>query len=124
MRAVDSRGAVRVHVAIGGALGSVARVAADRVVAPVDGLLLTTFLVNVSGALALGVLLARTRDVRWRALLGTGVLGAWTTFSTLAVELDQLLRDAPPLAVAYLAVTLGAGLVAARVGRLAVEVTR
>lgn len=122
MRAPDPGGAVRAHVAVGGALGSLARVAVDRVVAPVGALPVATFLVNVSGALALGLLLARTEDPRWRALLGTGLLGAWTTFSTLAVEVDGLLRDDLLLAGAYVAATLGAGLVAARIGRLTGEV--
>lgn len=117
---------MRVHVAIGGAAGSLARVGvdqlSDRMVASA-ALPTATFLVNVSGALALGLLLARTEDPRWRALVGTGLLGAWTTFSTLAIEVDALLRTDVALGLAYVAATLGAGLAAARVGRLTGEAT-
>jgi len=60
----------------------------------------TTFTINIAGALLLGWLLeALTRlgpDTRWRQrtrlLVGTGVLGSFTTYSTLAVDTDLLLR--------------------------------
>ena len=108
------------HVAIGGALGSVARVGVDAAVPVTPGSWpVATLAVNVSGALLLAVVLARLRDPRLQALLGTGVLGAWTTFSTLAVELDVLLRTAPVVAVAYAATSVAAGLVAVRLGRRA-----
>ncbi len=100
-------------VAVGGAVGSVARTGVAVAVPGVLG----TLVVNVSGAFLLGLLLARTADPRRRALLGTGVLGSWTTFSALVVDVDRLLRTTPVVAVAYLAVSLGAGLLAARAGR-------
>lgn len=108
---------VRGAVAIGGALGGLGRVGVALALPTIEGWPLATLLVNVTGALLLGLLLATTDDPRLRALLGTGVLGAWTTFSALAVELETLLRTAPAVAVAYAAVTLAAGLGAARLGR-------
>lgn len=102
-------------VAVGGAVGSVGRVLVPAVVPGVLG----TLLVNVSGAFLLGLLLARTDDARTRALLGTGVLGAWTTFSTFVVEVEQLVHVQPALAGAYLLTSVAAGLLAARVGRRA-----
>ena len=107
---------MRGPVAVGGALGSLGRVGVGLAVPSVGAWPLATAAVNVSGALLLGVLLAATEDPRWRAALGTGVLGAWTTFSTFAVELDQLLRVAPLVALAHAALTVGAGLAAARLG--------
>ncbi|MFK4363072.1 FluC/FEX family fluoride channel [Rhodococcus erythropolis] len=61
----------------------------------------TTFAINIAGALLLGLLLeALTRlgeDAGWlrrvRLCVGTGVLGSFTTYSTLAVDTDLLLRD-------------------------------
>ena len=52
-----------------------------------------------------------------RLVLGTGVLGGYTTYSTYAVETDRLLGDGRGLlAAAYVALTLLAGLVAAAAG--------
>ncbi|WP_265487254.1 fluoride efflux transporter CrcB [Lactobacillus sp. PV012] len=46
-----------------------------------------TLLINLSGALLLGVVYAKNLSPFIYALLGTGVLGGYTTFSTLNVEL-------------------------------------
>jgi fluoride exporter len=77
-----------------------------------------TLLVNLTGAVLLGVLLEAlaARPVP-RLLTCTGFCGAYTTYSTLAVETDLLVRDhAPGLAAAYAAVSVAAGLVAAALG--------
>lgn len=104
------------EVAVGGALGSVARVGVGIVLPTTPrGWPVATMLVNVSGALLLAVVVTRVRDPRLRALLGTGFLGAWTTFSTFAVELDVLLRTRPLVAAAYAASSVLAGLVAVRI---------
>lgn len=76
----------------------------------------TTLAINVAGCFALGLLLgligARHDDVR--AAVGTGFLGGWTTFSTFAVDADRL--TAAPMA-AYVALSVGAGIGAAALGR-------
>lgn len=114
--------AVRLAVAIGGALGTLARVGVDLALpATPGGWPVATLLVNVSGALLLGMVLTRLRDHRLRALLGPGVLGAWTTFSTFAVELDTLLRTRPATALGYAVTSVLAGLVAVRLGRRRLE---
>ena len=46
-----------------------------------------TLLINLSGAFFLGFVYAKNLSPFWYALLGTGVLGGYTTFSTLNVEL-------------------------------------
>ena len=68
-----------------------------------------TLLVNVAGAFLLGV--AVTRSPR---LIGTGFCGAFTTFSTMQVELLEL-----PLieAAAYAIGSIVLGLAAVRLGR-------
>jgi fluoride exporter len=50
-----------------------------------------TFLINLSGSLLLGIFVALAGkgvglDPRWRAFLAVGFIGAYTTFSTYAVD--------------------------------------
>ncbi|MER5885986.1 fluoride efflux transporter CrcB [Streptomyces sp. NPDC001941] len=101
-------------VAAGGALGASARYGAGQLWPSVWG----TFTVNVVGCALMGVLmvLVAERDGApfWvRPLLGTGVLGGFTTFSTYALDLSELLeRQEAVRALAYAAGTLCAALCA------------
>ncbi|MEU4210561.1 fluoride efflux transporter CrcB [Streptomyces sp. NPDC026206] len=52
-----------------------------------------TFVVNVAGCLVLGVLTGAVPDERWRLLLGTGLCGALTTYSTFSYETLRLAED-------------------------------
>jgi CrcB protein len=111
-------------IAVGGAVGAPARYGLSELIGThgAGTFPWPTFWVNVSGSLALGVLVAvlvgRARDGgRWRALLGTGFLGAYTTYSTFAVEADQLVQHGhAAVAVAYVVASISAGLAAAAVG--------
>jgi CrcB protein len=102
-------------VMVGGAAGTLARWAVELTVPSVGGFPLATFLINVSGAFVLGlvgvVLLERLPPTRYlRPLLAIGLLGAYTTFSTMAMEGVRLLdRGQPALAVGYWVTTLLVG---------------
>ncbi|OLC49979.1 MAG: hypothetical protein AUH43_06550 [Acidobacteria bacterium 13_1_40CM_65_14] len=94
-------------IAIGGALGSVARYLFSSAVLRASGSLLGvgTFAVNVVGCVVFGVIagLAERRFVfgpHARVFLLVGVLGGFTTFSSFAFESVQLLRDGQFLAAA------------------------
>ena len=52
-----------------------------------------TFVVNLSGAFALGVLAGATTNEDLIRLAATGLLGAYTTFSTWALESHRLGED-------------------------------
>jgi CrcB protein len=52
-----------------------------------------TLVVNISGAFVLGVLAGATLDDDGYRLLGTGLVGAFTTFSTWALESHRLGED-------------------------------
>lgn len=122
-------------VALGGATGSMARYLVTRAVpTAADGWPVATLTVNLAGSLVLGLLLEalarrgadRGRRQVLRLLVGTGFCGGLTTYSTLALEIDLLLRhDRAGLALTYGLVSVVAGLVATAVGvGLAVVVRR
>ena len=96
------RPAAIVAVALGGLLGTPLRyVLWARFPTPAGFFPWATFSINVVGAFLLGLLLeALTRlgdDAGWRRrvrlCVGTGLLGSFTTYSTLAVDTDILLSD-------------------------------
>jgi fluoride exporter len=113
----------------GGALG--ARVRTGLVVAfPSHGWPWATFAVNLAGAFALGYFVTRLQErlplsAYKRPLLGTGFCGALTTFSTVQVELlDMLDGHRYGLALGYTAATLGCGYLAVLVATGLVRRTR
>ena len=120
--------AALVAVAAGGVVGSLGRWAVGLALPHADGAFpWATVLVNVSGALAMGLLVAflvaRPGTHRLaRPFVGVGVLGGWTTFSALAVEAVGLAAgDHVQTAIGYVAATflvgtlgVGAGTVAGR----------
>lgn len=79
-------------VAIAGALGAPARYVVEQAVRRVQptSFPLGTFVVNISGSFALGLVaglaIAQGLDPDIRTVVGTGFLGAYTTFSTYAYE--------------------------------------
>ncbi|MEV8338024.1 CrcB family protein [Leucobacter sp. NPDC077196] len=113
-------------VALGGAVGSLARVAVSNAMgapAATGGFPLATLTVNLIGALALGALVAvavHRGGPRWhraRLLLGTGVLGGFTTYSLLASDLaTALLEGQVALALGYAAATVLGGAVVSGLG--------
>jgi len=80
-----------------------------------------TFVANVVGAALLGYFTTRLQErlpqsSYRRPLLGTGLCGALTTFSTMQVELLQMLdADRFGLAAAYALISVGAGFAAVAV---------
>ena len=70
-------------VGIGGSLGALGRYAVD---VALGGGRRSTFAVNVLGSAALGALVASSPPDAIFALAGTGLCGAFTTFSSFAVN--------------------------------------
>ena len=106
-------------VFVGGALGTVARAALATLMAPDPGRWpWPTFIVNIVGAFLLGYFTTRLLErlpvsSYRRPLLGTGVCGGLTTFSTMQVEVVRMLEHHHyGLAAGYTAVSIVAGLVA------------
>lgn len=110
-------------VALGGALGAVGRWAVTALASHAwgDRFPYGTFLVNVIGSLLLGMLVVVAARSGWsdgpRMMITTGVLGAFTTFSTFSVETVVLLeRGEYGFAAVNVVANLAACLVAAGLG--------
>jgi CrcB protein len=95
-------------VALGGAIGSVARYFVSTIQSPTwTGFPYAIFMVNVSGGFIMGVLtelmaLKFNVSAEMRAFLTTGILGGYTTFSTFSLESALLIeRHAYATATAY-----------------------
>ena len=86
-------------VAVGGAIGTVLRFSVTKLSVSLIGNTYTgTFLVNVTGSLLLGAFigwsLTKSTDMNHlRHFFAIGILGGYTTFSTLALESMQLLES-------------------------------
>jgi fluoride exporter len=114
---------VLLAIALGAMGGATARYkVATLITVPVGGFPWATFWANVTGSLVLGFLLVllieRFPPTRYaRAFVGTGFLGAYTTFSTFAVETDVLIKDGhAAVAAAYVAASLSVGIFVAWLG--------
>jgi len=114
-------------VALGGALGASARFVVggwltDRWGA---GFPWHTFAINVGGAFLLGLLMSLSLErgavgPSWRLFLGTGILGGFTTFSTLSYESLALMAEGSMArGLANMFGSGAAGLVAAWLGFVA-----
>jgi len=84
-----------VGVLIAGGIGALARLTADRMVSQrlVGPFPAGTLVVNGSGAFALGLLTGLGVSANVAVLVGTGLIGAYTTFSTWMLETHRLAED-------------------------------
>jgi CrcB protein len=108
---------VLVAIALGGAFGTVARFLLSATFNDsATHFPTTTLIINLSGSLAIGLLVPlvdnfATRAPLVRPFLIVGLLGGWTTYSTLAVDAVVLTKDGHAAAgVLSLAATLVGGL--------------
>ncbi|GBD14484.1 Putative fluoride ion transporter CrcB [bacterium HR25] len=116
---------VVIAIALGGALGALARYYLARAVYQALGSQFPhgTLAVNALGCLLLGIIIGLVEErgilgPEARSFLAVGFLGAMTTFSTFVYESYGLLRDGSyTLALAYLAASLLGGLAAFVIGR-------
>jgi CrcB protein len=109
-------------VALGGVIGSLTRYGlAEAIPHGPTGFPWATFVTNVLGCFAIGLLLTRLTPRSHpllRPFLGTGILGGFTTFSTFAVDTEKLLHGQVVVALIYYFGTVAAALTAATAGEL------
>ena len=112
-------------VITGGVFGALARYGLSQLLPSPGGWPLPTLVINLSGAFLLGLLLealvrrgpdaGRLRMIR--LLAGTGFMGAFTTYSTLALETNALFSEGRSTdAIAYVAATVLGGAIATVAG--------
>ena len=112
--------AVVVAVGVVGGLGAIGRFLLDGAVAGRAGREFPygTLLVNLLGAFLLGVVVGASLDEDAYRLLATGLIGAFTTFSTWMLESHRLGEDGElGLGMVNFVVSLILGIVAAWAGR-------
>ena len=98
---------------IGGIFGAISRYRLGKIISDrsSSAFPVGTFLINLSGALALGVLTGMETGNSVSLLLGDGFLGAFTTFSTLMYEGVHLFEGSEKRnAAVYIAATLILGI--------------
>jgi fluoride exporter len=113
-------------VAIGGALGALARhglssLIAGRLITPFP---LGTWVINISGSFIIGGFLTvfskgEMLHPDWRLLIVVGFIGAYTTFSTFEFETLHLIQTGRPgLAMIYVTSSVSLGLLAVWAGMI------
>jgi CrcB protein len=116
-------------VAVGGSLGALSRMFVGRLLA-VESFPWATVAINLTGCFAMGLLLGATHDAlashrAVRVALGTGFLGAFTTFSTFSVEAVALAEKERWLAAGlYVGGQVVGGLALAMAGMMAGKALR
>ena len=108
--------------ALGAAIGSLARLQiAYWIQTPSETTFpWSTFIVNVTGALLIGLVAGSPKIMNHetrRHFVVTGVLGGFTTFSAIAVETLNL-ANTPLISVTYVVATFAVGIAATHIGSL------
>jgi fluoride exporter len=122
-------------LAIGGVLGAVARYAVSLAIPTETGQFpWGTFVINISASFILGFVLillieAFPRGRLARPVIGTGIIGGYSTFSTFVLDAVELMRAGHVvIAVIYLLASVFFGLLAVWIGmtgaRLAIKAER
>ena len=103
-----------VLLSLGGAFGAMARYKLGAIILShkKHTFPLGTFLINISGALLLGILCGLNLSDNPYLLLGDGFCGAFTTFSTFAVESVRLIQGkAVKKSILFIMLSVSVGLV-------------
>ena len=102
-----------IAIALGGVVGGFFRYVLETIVPTPMSLPLGTFVINILGSFLLGFIYHIADEKEWkpwmRLGLGTGMMGAFTTFSTFTLEMSELVHRHWIFAALYGLVSLVAG---------------
>lgn len=108
-----------IFVAAGGFIGAIARYHLAELLNRENGLPKGTLIVNLVGSFVAGILFGMDLPLLWKSLFIAGVLGAFTTYSTLHKEMIDLWKaDRKKEAIYYLLLTYGGGIFLTGIGFL------
>lgn len=108
-------------VGIGGMLGSITRYKIGKYICEKSNSMfpLGTFIINISGALMLGIVSSFNSNNYLYTLFGDGFLGAYTTFSTFMYEGFNLYQDKEKLnAFIYIISSIFLGIIGFWIGSI------
>ncbi|HET7658142.1 MAG TPA: fluoride efflux transporter CrcB [Bacillales bacterium] len=106
-------------IVVGGFFGAMSRYAISQWVKNkyASSFPVSTLIVNLAGSFLLGWLIGSGIGANWKSLLGTGFMGAFTTFSTFKLDTVKLFeKKLNRTAVLYLAVSYLGGILLAFCG--------
>ncbi|MBD8591680.1 MULTISPECIES: fluoride efflux transporter CrcB [Peribacillus] len=105
-------------VGVGGFFGAIARFSISQILNKSSFRIpMGTLTINLLGAFLLGIIIGVKADTVIALLFGTGFMGAFTTFSTLKLEVIQLyLNKYKKEFLFYTVITYGGGLITAYFG--------
>ena len=115
-----------IAVAVGGAIGSMFRYGIGQLTTNILGTtpVFATFAVNISGSFLLGIFYTLCNErlvtsIELRVLIGVGLIGGYTTFSTFSFETISLIESGESIkAIANIIANLSFGIGAAYLGIL------
>ncbi|WP_027626797.1 fluoride efflux transporter CrcB [Clostridium lundense] len=111
-------------VGIGGILGSIARFTSGKIISKNNkgSFPLGTFIINITGAIFLGIVSNISISKNLYLFLGEGFLGSYTTFSTFMYEGVNLLEGSKKLnGFIYIMLTVILGIIGYSLGNIIVH---
>src|SRR5690625_2843456 len=110
-------------IGLGGMIGASCRYGLSLFIGISHGFPTATFLANMIGCFLLSFLLSSSLFKKRFSptivtALGTGVIGSFTTFSTVAVETMELISENWSLAIIYVLTSIFGGLILAYLGHI------
>lgn len=118
-----------IFAGLGGFLGSISRYLLGKIpVKNPSGFPVMTFLINITGAFIIGIIAGtvfKNKNINPKLItfLKTGFCGGFTTFSTFALETENLFKNKMPICgILYIVLSVSLGIAAVYAGEQTAEI--